>query len=301
MEQALVAAGLDFRCLTFDVHPDWLKDAVAGMRAMGFLGAILADPHQVAIGPYLDEVETVAQQASYVDFVTRVDDKLCGQSTLAAAIAELLTRLERMPKSAVIFGTTPRERLIAAQLVSLGIPSTLVDTRSSDETPLHEADRDQEAASSEPHKAAAIDAEDQDSPADQEGHETEGQQVAPAGTESPSEPLLAAQPVPARAEVASQADYEADPPAAELVLAASAEIPDSAIQAALRAAPLVAMDLTEEPVFTDFLKQAKGAGCVVFNSVDIRLTSLVIAFRRWTNVDPDESLMRDALEEFLLV
>ncbi len=305
MEQALVAAGLDFRCLTFDVHPESLQDAVAGMRAMGFLGAIFADPHQVKIAQHLDEVEAVAQQAGYVDFVMRIDDKLCGQSTLAAAIAELLTKLERMPKSAIILGASAREQLIAAQLASSGIDTTLVDTSAAGNTESDDqlSATEQGTNQTEGGVLSILAAAESDVLAG--ANADVGHPPASQGNEPLSAPRAAGCSRPSRettsCHVMTQAEYETQSPPAELVIAASDAFDPDLLQTALRAAATVAMDLTEEPVYTDFLRQAKAAGCTVFNSVDIRLTSLVIAFRQWTHTEPDDSIMRDALEEFLLV
>ena len=36
-------------------------------------------------------------------------------------------------------------------------------------------------------------------------------------------------------------------------------------------------------------------------AVEIRLRTLMMAFRRWTNVAADEQVMREALEEFFMV
>ncbi len=313
MEQAVVAAGLDYRCLTLDVSPDDLASAVAGMRAMGFLGAIFAAPHQTQVVKFLDGVEEVASRATYIDFVVRVDDQLVGDCLLVAAIAELLTKLDRMPASAVIFGCTAREQMISDRLVQLGMAVTLVGQPDPSLAPdvsqspgpsdvarpeLREANNDGDAPSGADAEATGSAATNGDMAADD----------APV-----SEPVLPADPAPATqkgdpsvvvaqgSRIVSVADYETTKPPAEFVLmaleASSPRVDWNTGDVAAR----VAMDLTDDPVQTNFLRAAKEAGCHVYNSVDVRLMTLVIAFRRWTNIEPDDSMMRDALEEFLLV
>ena len=63
----------------------------------------------------------------------------------------------------------------------------------------------------------------------------------------------------------------------------------------------VAVDLTMDPVRTDFLSAAEAAGWTTVSGVSIQLQMLIMAFQRWTGTDPDEQIMREALEEFLLV
>ena len=72
-------------------------------------------------------------------------------------------------------------------------------------------------------------------------------------------------------------------------------------QISLPSSAKVAVDLTTDSVHTEFLRTAEAAGCQTISSVNVQLEMLVVAFRRWTGVEPDVQIMREALEEFLLV
>ena len=48
---ALAALGLDWRYLACDVHPERLREAIAGAQAMKFIGLNLTVPHKLlAVG-----------------------------------------------------------------------------------------------------------------------------------------------------------------------------------------------------------------------------------------------------------
>ncbi|WP_162006651.1 hypothetical protein [Roseimaritima sediminicola] len=74
VERALAAADIDWRFLSLDVTAEDLPAAVAGMRAMGFRGGIVADPHRGAVAPLCDETDEAATIAAYVDVLSRQDD-----------------------------------------------------------------------------------------------------------------------------------------------------------------------------------------------------------------------------------
>ena len=71
MEKAFAAAGLDLRFLTLEVAPDRLDDALRGIRAMGFRGAILLSPHQAAAVRYVDQLSPAARLIGEVNFLDR--------------------------------------------------------------------------------------------------------------------------------------------------------------------------------------------------------------------------------------
>ncbi|MFM1770364.1 MAG: shikimate dehydrogenase [Verrucomicrobiota bacterium] len=56
----LAALGLDWRYLAFDVHPDRLAEAIAGARAMKFLGLNLTVPHKLLAVDLVDVLDETA-------------------------------------------------------------------------------------------------------------------------------------------------------------------------------------------------------------------------------------------------
>ena len=70
--------------------------------------------------------------------------------------------------------------------------------------------------------------------------------------------------------------------------------------ASFRPSQIVA-DVVFNPVRTAFLREAEAAGCQVVDGLGMLVNQGVISFRIWTGRDPDRSVMREALEEFLEV
>lgn len=62
---------------------------------------------------------------------------------------------------------------------------------------------------------------------------------------------------------------------------------------------LVAADVVFNPPETRFLAAAKQHGCRVLDGLGMIVHQGAIAFKLWTGVEPDTTLMREAVEEFL--
>ncbi|MEW6305035.1 MAG: shikimate dehydrogenase [Verrucomicrobiota bacterium] len=70
MQNAGIAElGLNWRYLAFDVHPDDLRDAIAGAKAMGYLGINLTVPHKLLAFGMVDELDETAQQWGAVNTI----------------------------------------------------------------------------------------------------------------------------------------------------------------------------------------------------------------------------------------
>jgi shikimate dehydrogenase len=69
---------------------------------------------------------------------------------------------------------------------------------------------------------------------------------------------------------------------------------------ALRPEMLVA-DVTLNPPRTNLVDMARAAGCNTIDGLEMFIQQSAVAFQRWTGVDPDISVMREAVEEFLLL
>ena len=61
----------------------------------------------------------------------------------------------------------------------------------------------------------------------------------------------------------------------------------------------VAADVVFNPAETQFLKAAKARGCKTLDGLGMLVNQGAIAFKQWTGVEPDTTVMRDAVEEFL--
>jgi shikimate dehydrogenase len=65
------------------------------------------------------------------------------------------------------------------------------------------------------------------------------------------------------------------------------------------AAGMVVADVVFNPPDTRFLKAARDRGCTALDGLGMLVNQGVIGFKIWTGLDPDLTLMRDAIEEFL--
>src|SRR5205823_2413111 len=62
MQNAGIAAlGLNWRYVAFDVHPDHLRDAIAGAKAMRFIGLNLTVPHKLFAVKIVDVIDEAAK------------------------------------------------------------------------------------------------------------------------------------------------------------------------------------------------------------------------------------------------
>ncbi len=66
---ALAALGLDWRYLACDVHPDRLREAIAGAQAMKFIGLNLTVPHKLLAVDIVDELDVSAKRWGAVNTV----------------------------------------------------------------------------------------------------------------------------------------------------------------------------------------------------------------------------------------
>jgi shikimate dehydrogenase len=63
MQNAGIAAlGLNWRYVAFDVHPDNLREAIAGAKAMRFIGLNLTVPHKLLAVTMVDVIDEAAKQ-----------------------------------------------------------------------------------------------------------------------------------------------------------------------------------------------------------------------------------------------
>lgn len=78
MQNAGIAAlGLDWRYVAFDVHPDHLRQAIEGARAMRFVGLNLTVPHKLLAMDMVDALDETARQWGAVNTI-RFEARMAG-------------------------------------------------------------------------------------------------------------------------------------------------------------------------------------------------------------------------------
>lgn len=130
MQRALASLGLDWRCLTLEVAPADLVDAVRGIRALGFRGVSLATPHKVAAAALLDELSDDAQLMGAVSCACRQDGRLIGENTEGQAFVEALREVvDPGDKRVLVLGAGGVARAIAVELARAGAADIRVANR----------------------------------------------------------------------------------------------------------------------------------------------------------------------------
>ncbi len=92
-EKAFAHQNLDWRFLSLEVSPEGLADAVRGMRAMGFRGGTIAEPHRRSIFPLLDGASDTAALLGSVNLVVGEENRLRGDNTEGRGLVESLRRV----------------------------------------------------------------------------------------------------------------------------------------------------------------------------------------------------------------
>ncbi|TWT32689.1 shikimate dehydrogenase family protein [Blastopirellula retiformator] len=138
MEKCFEAASCDWRCLTLEVEPSDIADALRGTKALGFLGAAIGPPFLQEAVALLDEKTPVVEIGGIVNCVSIRDGKLHGEYSEAAAVAKVLRDVAK--KRIVIAGADNRGRAIAAQLAAMS-PQKLTILAAADEPGRSLADR----------------------------------------------------------------------------------------------------------------------------------------------------------------
>jgi shikimate dehydrogenase len=130
MEAAFAQLGLDWRYLTVEVHPEDLRDAVAGARAMNWRGFNCTIPHKVAVIPYLDQLTPAAELIGAVNCVVNQEREWIGDNTDGKGFVESLTTVRPIAGiRAVILGAGGAARAIAVELALAGAAELTIVNR----------------------------------------------------------------------------------------------------------------------------------------------------------------------------
>lgn len=265
---ALTTLGLNWRYLAFEVHPDDLRAAINGARAMRFAGLNLTVPHKLLALEMMDAVDDSARQWGAVNTV-RFEGKdergdwrplvsfteaprevrAQGFNTDADAITRALRedlKLEVAGKRVLLLGAGGAGRVAALKLAQEGAAELFLVNRTAS-------------------KAAA---------------------VAKEIKERFSKPeVCLAYP---------QGEIDLALNATSAGLNPGDSLPFDAAQFSLSQARAV-YDMIYRPAETPFLQAARHAGCQAANGLGMLLHQGAKAFELWTGKNPPISIMREAL------
>ena len=119
---AFEKTGLNYLYVPFRVKKEELGKAIAGMRALNIRGLSVTIPHKVAVIPFLDELDPLAQRIGAVNTIVNDDGVLTGYNTDATGFLQALLErgVEPREKNVVILGAGGASRAISFILAERG-------------------------------------------------------------------------------------------------------------------------------------------------------------------------------------
>ena len=111
---------LDYEYVPLEVHPDDLKEAVGGLRALHIAGFNVTIPHKETIVPYLDEITKLARDIGAVNTVQNQEGELIGYNTDGPGFIESLLEdagFDPKEKKCLILGAGGAGRALAVSLL----------------------------------------------------------------------------------------------------------------------------------------------------------------------------------------
>ena len=255
VEKAFAHLNLDWRFLSLEVTPEGLTDAVRGMRAMGFRGGKIADPHRRTVLPLLDGASDTAALLGRVNFVVGEENRLLGDNTEGRGLVESLRRLtDPAGKRCLILDAGELAQAVAVELASAGAAEIRIADPSAE------------------------------------------QAAATAGLLTGKFPAVVSSMV---WEGSFQVPEEIDVVIHALSLAPHDAKTHLLVDAARLRPELIVADLAVNPDDAWLLHEAAARGCRTIDGLGVLVEQMAVDFRLWTLLEPDRSLMRDAVEEFL--
>lgn len=125
------AAGLDCVYIAMPVRETELRQAVEGLKALGFEGFNVTIPHKQAVMAYLDEIDADARMIGAVNAVAIHDGRLIGYNTDMTGFLQGMHKHGFSPqgKNAVLLGAGGAARAIIWGLVKEGVQSLTIGVR----------------------------------------------------------------------------------------------------------------------------------------------------------------------------
>ena len=260
IEAAYRHHGLNARYINCDVPPEALGDAVRGARAMGWAGFNCSIPHKVAVIQHLDGLGESAALMGAVNCVVVRDGKLIGENTDGKGFAAGVERLtDPAGKRMVLFGAGGAARAITVEMALVGVRHiTVVNRNEVDGRTLVDLLNGKVRSSAAGELAAAF-------------VPWSGDYVVPEGTDI----VVNATPIGLFPNVDARLSLDVS---------------------SLRRG-MIAVDVIPNPPRTRFVRDAQEQGCKVMDGLAMLVGQGRIAIQYWTGVDPDERVMRQALED----
>jgi len=247
---------LDYVYVPFRVRPEELGKAINGMRAFNIRGLNVTIPHKVAVIPFLDKLDTLAEKIGAVNTIVNDNGLLTGHNTDATGFLRALLEkgIEPRGKNALIVGAGGASRAISLILADSGAERLVILNR------LEELGWAYELATSI-NQLYQIDAE---------AGELTRQNLAGIMERINIDILINA------TSVGMTPDVDSTPVDADLLRPG-----------------LVVFDVVYNPLRTRLLKDAEAAGAETVSGIEMLTWQGALAFEKWTGREAPPDLMRN--------
>ncbi len=132
LNRAFEEAGLNAAYAAFHIRPEQLKDAIKGIRALGFRGVNVTIPHKVEVMNVLDEIDDGARVIGAVNTIVNDNGKLIGYNTDGIGYVRSLkeeTGIELAGKKVLLLGAGGAARGVAYALAKDGAAHLYIANR----------------------------------------------------------------------------------------------------------------------------------------------------------------------------
>lgn len=131
---AFAALKLDYAYVPLPTQPEYLQQAIAGLKAMGFAGANVTIPHKVSVMDYLDDIDPLARVIGAVNTIKIKDGRTIGYNTDAEGFIQSLRNknVELQNSEAAILGAGGAARAVVCGLLKHGIKQVSIGARSAE-------------------------------------------------------------------------------------------------------------------------------------------------------------------------
>ena len=245
--------GIDYLYVPFRVKKEALGKAIQGMRALNIRGLNVTIPHKVAVIPFLDELDPLAERIGAVNTIVNDDGALRGYNTDATGFLQALLErgVEPREKNIVILGAGGASRAISFVLAERGAHLVILNR-------LLELDWAEELAS----RISQIFTK-----------EVEALEL--------NEENLA--------KVLEKADIVVNATSVGM----SPNIDETPIPAKLLKPGLIVSDIVYNPIKTRLLREAEAAGAKTIGGFDMLVWQGVLAFELWTGMKAPVKVMKE--------
>ena len=251
--------GVDYLYVPFRVKKEELGKAIEGMRALNIRGLNVTTPHKVAIIPFLDKLDRLAERIGAVNTIVNDDGVLTGYNTDATGFLQALLEggIEPAEKKVVILGAGGASRAISFTIAERGAHLVILNR-------LLELDWAEELA----------------------GQISQAFKKEVKALELNEENLVA---MLEGTDVLINATSVGMYPS----------IDETPVTANLLSPDLVVFDIVYNPVKTRLLKEAEAAGAKTISGLDMFIWQGALAFEKWTGLKAPVELMREEVFKVL--